>query len=461
MKIRKTGALVLACMMVVMTGCSQNNTVQESNADSKADNKTEMSLDHKAEETEAVLETSVPKRESGSQITLKIANYAVLEKGYEEFWQRVKDGYEEKYPNVTIEWITAPYGEILNQVINMAGGGDTVDCIFGEDIWIPSLVDAGLAAPMEKILDPEFLNDYYPDALNAHSMNNTVYAVPLYLTPPVLFYNKELFKEAGLDPEKPPKTYEEMMMMAEKLSQLKTSDGNKVYAFGFPTGSVIVVGSYLQGLIKNFGGEILDSDGNLNVKNKGFTEAFEFLQQLDEKGYNPQNAKAKDLRNLFALGQLAMYYDKTGGINGVTSINSEAADFTATACPLAGGSGSGETVSQSHCFIAIENGSERREAVKNFIQFVITPEVMEDYMTNIAPAYPAKNAMEHMEGVNNSTFLAGARDTVNHLSPSLMFPTVADFNLELCALAQAVTMGDEEVTTAAADFEKTVQPLLP
>ena len=42
-----------------------------------------------------------------------------------------------------------------------------------------------------------------------------------------------------------------------------------------------------------------------------------------------------------------------------------------------------------------------------------------------------------------------------------MFPTVADFNLELCALAQAVTMGDEEVQTAAADFEKSVQPLLP
>ena len=81
-----------------------------------------------------------------------------------------------------------------------------------------------------------------------------------------------------------------------------------------------------------------------------------------------------------------MYYDKTGGINGVTSINPAAADFTATACPLAGGGGSGETVSQSHCFIAIDNGQEKKEAVKNFIQYVITPEVMEDYMTNIAPA---------------------------------------------------------------------------
>ena len=93
-------------------------------------------------------------------------------------------------------------------------------------------------------------------------MDGTVYAAPLYLTPPVLFYNRELFKEAGLDPEKPPKTYDEMMGMAEKLSQLKSSDGNKVYAFGFPTGSVIVVGSYLQGLIKISAVRYSDADGS-------------------------------------------------------------------------------------------------------------------------------------------------------------------------------------------------------
>ena len=76
--------------------------------------------------------------------------------------------------------MTAPYGEILNQVINMAGGGDKVDCVFGEDIWIPSLVEAGLAAPMDQVLDSDFLNDYYPNALAAHSMDGTVYACLLY-----------------------------------------------------------------------------------------------------------------------------------------------------------------------------------------------------------------------------------------------------------------------------------------
>ena len=73
---------------------------------------------------ESIPETNTSEADSEVPVTIKIANYAVLEKGYEEFWQNVKTGYESKYPNVTVEWVTAPYGEILNQVINMAGGGD-------------------------------------------------------------------------------------------------------------------------------------------------------------------------------------------------------------------------------------------------------------------------------------------------------------------------------------------------
>lgn len=452
MKMKRVVAFIMAVCMVGMAGCSNSNSKTQITTETKNDVK-DVSKDVPEKETQKEIEEN--------KITLKIANYAVLEKGYEEFWQGVKEGYEKEYPNVTIEWITAPYGEILNHVINMAGGGDKVDCVFGEDIWIPSLVEAGLAVPMEQILDAEFLNDYYSSALEAHSMNGSVYAVPLYLTPPVLFYNKDIFAKAGLDPKKPPKTYDEMLEMAEKISKLKTEDGNKVYAFGFPTGSVIVVGSYLQGLIKTFGGELMDENGNVNIEDEGFLKAFEFLQELDEKEYNPQNAKAKDLRNLFALGQLAMYYDKTGGINGITSINSEATAFAATACPLAGGKGTGTTVSQSHCFIAMDNGEEKKEAVKNFIQYVITPEVMEDYMANIAPAYPAKKAMENMDKVNSNEFLLGAKDSVQNIAPSLMFPMVSEFNLELCAMAQAVTMGDQDVAEAAKTFENSIQPLLP
>lgn len=443
---RRLTALALACIMAMTTACSGGGKTAATTG---------------AQSTDAKAESQQTAGGEGEPITLKIANYAVLEKGYDAFWNKVKTDYEAKYPNVTIEWVTAPYGEILNQVINMAGGGDRVDCVFSEMIWIPALVDSGLAAPMEEVLDADFLNDYYPNILEAHSVDGKVYGAPLYVSPSLLFYNKDLFEKAGLDPNAPPKTYDEMLVMADKLSKLTTDDGNKVYAFGQPTASVIVIGSAIQAFAANFGGYVFDESGQLNVENAGLKEALAMLKQLDEKGYNPQNAKPKDLRNLFALGQLAMYYDNSWGFNGAKSINPEVVNFAAATEPLKGGSGDGASTLQSHCFVAIDNGETQVEAVKNFIQYVVTPEVLNDYIADIAPALPAKNAMKDMEAVKNSPILAGAGDSVERAEPVLMFPSLSEFNLELCALAQAVTVGKTDVDTALKSFQSTVQPLLP
>ena len=440
---KRTLALAMAAIMGLTTACSGGGQTQQS-AEASA-----------KEAGKADSETT--DKTSREAVTIKIANYALLEAGYDEFWGNVKTGFEEKYPNVTIEWVTAPYGEILNQ----AGGGDKVDCIFSEMIWIPALVDAGLAAPMEEILDEDFLNDYYPNILEAHSVDGQVYGAPLYVSPFVLFYNKDLMEQAGLDPNAPPKTYDELLEMAPKLAELKTADGNQVYPFGQPTASVIVIGSSLQAFAQNFGGTVFDSDGTFNADNQGFKESMEMLQKLDELGYNPQNCKPKDLRNLFALGQLAMYYDNTWGFNGAKSINPEVANFAATALPLSGGQGKGDTTLQSHCFVAVNNGAEKAEAVKNFIQYVVTPEILNDYIANIAPAYPAKSAMESMEAVTGSEFLKGGQDAVGKAVPVYQFPTLSDFNLELCALGQAVTVGKEPVEDAIENFKSAVQPLLP
>lgn len=389
------------------------------------------------------------------EVTLKVANYAILESGYTEFWEGVKAGFEEKYPNVTIEWVTAPYGEITNQVINMAGGGDMVDVIFSELIWIPTFVEAGLAAPAEEMLDADFLADFYPNVLEAHQVDGQTYGVPLYASSCVLYYNKDIFEAAGLDPNTPPTTYDEMLQMAEKIDGMTTADGNKIYAFGVPTASVAVVGSFLNSVVYNYGGTVLTEDGSLAIDD-GFKQAFDMIKLLDDKGYNPQNCKPKDLRNLFALGQLAMYYDQSWGFNGVSSINPDAANFTASAMPLKGGDGDGAGTLQSHCFVMVNNGGARAWAAKEFVQYVITPEVLNDYMNNITPAYPVKNDMVDCM----PELLVPSADATTQAKPVPLVAALNDFNLELCTLAQAVTVSDKDVDTAIADFETSANAIL-
>ncbi len=393
-------------------------------------------------------------------VTIKVANYALLEAGYESFWTGVKEEFEAQNPDITIEWVTAPYGEIMNQVINMAGGGDKVDAIYGEIDWVPGLADSGLAAPITDILDKDYLNDFYPDVLNAFSIDGDMYGIPMYISPYVLYYNKDLFAEAGLDPENPPTTYDEMLVAAEALSQLTDANGNKVYAFGQTTSSVPVSGASLTGMIFNFDGTVLDEEGNLSINNDGFKQAFEMIKHLDDMGYNPQNAKLKDLRNLFALEQLAMYYDQSWGFNGVQAINADAKNFTASAAPLQGGSGSGQSVLQSHCMVLVDNGDARASATAKFIEFLITEEVLGDFMTNVTPAYPAKESMANMQGLLNNNVLKGAAAAASNVKKQTFIPQLNDLNLELCTLAQAVTVSDEDVDSAIEKFENTMNAKL-
>lgn len=388
-------------------------------------------------------------------VTLKVANYALLESGYEPFWKQVKVDFEAANPDITIEWVTAPYGEIVNQVVNMAGGGNKVDVIFGEIDWVPGLVDAGLAAPVRDILPQAFVDDFYPDVLKSFEVEGKPYGIPLYVSPYVLYYNKNLFTQAGLDPNKPPKTYDEMLSYAQKLSQLKDANGNKVYAFGQTTASVPVSGASLTAMVFNFGGQVLDAQGKLAVDNQGFKDAFTMVQKLDQLGYNPQNAKLKDLRNLFALGQLAMYYDQSWGFNGVKSINPDAVNFTASAEPLKGGNGVGASLLQAHCFILVDNGAARKAALSKFVEFVISEQTLSSYLRDLTPAYPAKKSMATMESVVNNGILKGASPAAGRVQVQSFIPRISNLNLELCSLAQAVTVGRQDVAASIEKFKNT------
>ena len=383
---------------------------------------------------------------------IKFANHMVLEAGTEPFWTQFEIDFESRHPDIDLQYVTAPYGEMLNTVINMAGGGDRVDLMVGEISWTPALEDSGLIVPVSDIMSEEFLADFFPDILDACRIDGVLYALPMWMSPYILLYNRDLFVQAGLDPDSPPKTYDEMMEYAEKLSKLTTADGNKVYAFGQTTASVACSGVSIIAMVYNYGGSVLTADGQLDTDNEGFRQAIEMLALLDDLGYNPQNAKLKDLRNLFALGQLAMYYDASWGFGGIVAIDPDAGSYTSTAAPLSGGDGNGDSVVNSHCLVMVDNGEAQTAAVRTLVEELITEETLSDFMTEACPAYPAKYAMAEMEAITNSALLSGASDCLTSAKAITFIPTINDLCLEICTLAQDVTLNDTDFETAYEKF---------
>ncbi len=443
-------ALTMAAAMAFTTACSGGG---ESTTAAAGDSGESTAAAETANGDEAL------NAEITEPVTIKFANYAVLEAGYDVYWNSLLEEFQEANPNITVELVTAPYGEIVNTVINMAGGGDKIDLMYGELDWIPTLVDAGLAAPVADVLSEELVSDIYPNILNACSIDGVAYGVPMYVSPFLMYYNKDLFEQAGLDPNSPPTTYEEMLEIAPKLAALKTEDGNQVYPFGLTTSSVAVSGACLTSSIYNFGGTVLDEEGGLAI-DQGFRDAVAMWQTLDQNGYNPQNSKLKDLRNLFALGQLAMYYDQSWGFNGVKSINPDAESFIASAAPLKGGNGTGESVLQAGTLMVVDNGDAQRAAVAKLVDFIMSEEKISEYFETVTPAYPSRQSMEDLDVVKNSTILAGAAGSVGNVKAVTFIPALSDLNLELCTLAQAVTVSGTDVDTAIADFESAVSGIV-
>ena len=390
-------AVTMATAMVATTACSGGSKPAETTAaPAAAETTAAASAETTAAETEA---------EITEPVTIKFANYGVLEAGYDVYWNNLLDEFK------------------------------------------------------KDVLSEELLSDVYPNMLNACSIDGEAYGVPMYVSPFLLYYNKDLFEKAGLDPNTPPTTYEEMLEIAPKLAELKTDDGNQVYPFGLTTASVPVSGACLTSSVYNFGGTVLDENGNLAIDD-GFRDAVNMWKELHDKGYNPENSKLKDLRNLFALGQLAMYYDQSWGFNGVKSINPDAADFIASAAPLKGGNGEGASVLQAGTLMVMDNGDARKAATAKLVDYIMSEEKISQYFEDVTPAYPSRQSMEDLAVVKDSAILAGAAGSVSNVKPVTFIPTLSDLNLELCTLAQAVTVSGTDVDTAIANFEKAAKAVI-
>lgn len=393
----------------------------------------------------------------GGKTKIYFANYALLEKAYTAFWEKVKADFEAKYPQYEVEYLTAGYNDMLSFVTNRVGGGDKVDIIFGEVTWAAGLADGGIITSVDQVLPQSFLADFHPTALNSFEYKGKIVGMPCYYSPTVLFYNKNLFKKAGLDPNKPPKTYDEILKYAEKLSKLTTDKGERVYAFGLPFASGVAAGNSINSVILSFGGKLLDDNGKLSINNQGFKDAMNFYKVLDDNKYNPQNCLPKALRQMFATQSLAMYYDQSGGFSGVSNINPNAKDFAAIAPAVSGGTGDGSTLIQANCFLLANNGKKSAEGTAALVQFIMSKEVMGDYLANLYPSFPS---LKSLDSITLYPILNSLKGSKLKLAKQTNIGTMNKLHLELAKAVQAITISKTEVNTAIKDFEKQAEIIL-
>src|SRR5881296_3701119 len=102
------------------------------------------------------------------------------------------------------------------------------------DIGQRYMYDSGQVVPMQAFIDRDKFDtsDFEPAVINYYKYQDKLQSMPWNASSSILLYNKDAFKAAGLDPEKPPLTFSEVTDYAKKLTKKDASGNTTQYGFG-------------------------------------------------------------------------------------------------------------------------------------------------------------------------------------------------------------------------------------
>ena len=111
--------------------------------------------------------------------------------------------------------------------------GQTPSLVQLYDIATRFMIDSKQVTPMQTFMDADKFNPGLEPVIASYfSINNKLYSMPWNNSMPILYYNKDAFTAAGLDPNKPPQTLDEIRTMAQKLTKKDSSGNVTQYGFG-------------------------------------------------------------------------------------------------------------------------------------------------------------------------------------------------------------------------------------
>jgi sn-glycerol 3-phosphate transport system substrate-binding protein len=200
-----------------------------------------------------------------------------------------------------------------------AGNGPQMAVLLAVDAY--SLVDDELILPFDTLAqtneDKAWLASFYPAFLRNGQIDGHTWGVPFQRSTIVLYWNKDAFKEAGLDPEKPPATWDEHAAFAQKATK---RDRDRVTRWGVEIPGTGFTYWLFQALAIQAGAELANANGTkVNFNDPACAEALQYWTDLTKK-YNAHPAGIVDWGTTprdFLEGKAAMIWTTTGNLSNI------------------------------------------------------------------------------------------------------------------------------------------------
>lgn len=216
--------------------------------------------------------------------TLKLVEVITSPERTETLKEIVKT-FEAANPGTKVEITSLPWGQAFEKFATMVSAGDTPDVVEMPDRWLSLYANNNMLESLEPYLAKwEYTKDLNDRALEmGRYVKKTAYALPYGFYLRAMFYNKKLFKEAGVSG--PPKTLAEFEEAAKKVSALPGK-----YGYCLRGGPGGLNGWMMFGATANGDNTFFKPDGTSTLSDPGWVKGITFLADLYKKGYAPKDS---------------------------------------------------------------------------------------------------------------------------------------------------------------------------
>ena len=361
--------------------------------------------------------------------------------------------FEAENPDIKVNAIySGNYDDTRVRALSALNSGEPAQLAVMFSIDAYDLIEQDLILPFDDVLktdaDRAWLDGFYPALMANGQIEGKTWGIPFQRSTIVAYYNKDMFRAAGLDPEKAPATWDEMVSMGKALTKDDTY-GVMIPSTGYPYWM-------FQALAIQNGKELMASDGlTTYFDDPEVIETLEFWKSLSaEHGIMPTGTvEWGTLRQAFLEGQTAMMWHSTGNLTAVKN----AAEFDFGVAMLPGNKRLGSPTGGGNFYLFKDTTDAEREAAMKLIQFMTSPdqaaawsiatgymgvspaayetEALKSYTADFPPALVARNQLEHAVAEFSTFETARVRDGLNNAIQSAL--TGAKTPADALAEAQA------------------------
>lgn len=238
---------------------------------------------------------------------------------FTETHKQIAAAFAKKHPDIKVTF-RAPYDsyeEATQKVLREAITKQTPDITFQGLNRVRVLVDRGIAQPLDSFIkaDKELEADGYHQAMYDVGMQKgKIYALPFAISLPIAYYNVDLVKKAGGDPNKLPTNWDEVIELAKKIKALGPDINGVTYAWD-------ITGNWLwQAPVFARGGTMLNADETkVAFDGPEGQYAIKTLARLVTEAKMP-NLNQPDMRSALAAGKTGIHFTSTSDLAKVTQM---------------------------------------------------------------------------------------------------------------------------------------------